>query len=191
MKKLLLMLSLGAAILFSQSAAADPLFFNPGFSNWRGNNFYGPGWGGGFYRPTYSGFYEGGFFGRRSFGAGRWNRGGFVSFSYNDFHPWHRPYRGVRRWDRGDFVGGVVLGSLLSQPVHQRTVERVIYRSPPATRTREVVYAEPRRTSVSSVSSVNNRRSLLRDIEGNCFERTTNSAGDEVRVELDPSECAF
>ena len=190
------MLSLGAAILFSQSASADHRFFNPGFSNWRGNNFYGAGWGGGFYRPTYSGVFDRGFrgrgfngrgfYGRDFYGSRRWNRGGFVSFTYNNFDPWHRPYRGFRRWDGGAFVGGVVLGSLLTQPVRERSVERVVYRTQPVTRAREVVYAgEPRRVSTSS------RRSLLRDIEGNCFERTVNSAGDEVRVELDPSECAY
>lgn len=186
MKKSLLILSLGAAILFSQSASADHRFYSAGFSNWRGNDFYRHRGGGRFYRPTYSGVFDRGFYGGGFYGPRRWNRGGFVSFSYNNFQPWHRPYRGARRWDGGAFVGGVVLGSLLSQPVRERSVERVVYRTQPAPRTREVVYAvESRRTSVSS------RRRLLRDLEGNCFERTTNAAGDEVRIELDPAECAF
>ena len=186
MKRSLLILSLGAAILFSQSASADHRFYNTGFSNWRGNNFYGPRGGGRFYRPTYSGVFDRGYYGGGFNGSRHRNRGGFVSFSYNNFQPWHRPYRGVRRWDGGAFVGGVVLGSLLSQPVRERSVERVVYRSQAAPRAREVIYAgEPRRTRVST------RRRLLRDLEGNCFERTTNAAGDEVRIELDPSECAY
>lgn len=186
MKRSMLILSLGAAILLSQSASADDRFYNPGFSNWRGNNFYGQRGGGRFYRPTYSGVFDRGYYGGGFNGSRHRNRGGFVSFSYNNFQPWHRPYRGVRRWDGGAFVGGVVLGSLLSQPVRERSVERVVYRTQAAPRAREVIYAgEPRRTSVST------RRRLLRDLEGNCFERTTNAAGDEVRIELDPSECAY
>jgi hypothetical protein len=32
-------------------------------------------------------------------------------------------------------------------------------------------------------------RHLLRDLNGNCFERTTDANGNELRTELPPSQC--
>lgn len=182
----MLILSLGAVVLLSQSASADHRFYNPGFSNWRGNNFYWPGGGGRFYRPTHSGVFDHGYYGRGFNGPRHRNLGGFVSFSYNNYQPRRRPHWGIRRRDGGAFVGGVVLGSLLLQPLRERSVERMVYRTQAAPYADEVVHAgKTRHTSVIS------RRRLLRDLEGNCFERTTNAAGDEVSIELDPSECAY
>ena len=97
--------------------------------------------------------------------------------------------------DVGTLVGGIVLGSLLSNAVQSRhepaTVTRTVYRAPvvrtQAVRQTEVVYSRP---TAAPVSTVPNRR-LLRDLQGDCFEITRNSSGDEVRVQLDPSECRF
>ena len=186
MKRSILILSLGAAILLCQSASADHRFYNPGFSNWRVNNSYRPGGGGRFYRPTYSGVFDSGYYGRGFNGPRHRNRGGFVSFSYNNYQPRRRPHWGVRHWDGGAFVGSVVLSSLLLQPVRDRSVERMVYRTQEAPYANEVVHAGKTRYT-SAIS----RRRLLRDLEGNCFERTINGAGDEVRIELDPSECAY
>ncbi|MGB1640880.1 MAG: hypothetical protein ACPHCV_07980, partial [Pseudohongiellaceae bacterium] len=51
-------------------------------------------------------------------------------------------------------------------------------------RSRSVISSSrPRSTLINQ-----NGRRLLRDIEGNCFERTRNTAGEELRVQLDPAE---
>ncbi len=171
MKKLLIVLSLGTALLMSQSASADHRFYYGGYDGWGGGRFYRGGfnrwndrWG--YYRP-----------------------GNFVSFSYG--RPWGYwgPYgRGYRRFDGGDFIGGLVVGSLLTNSYNSsRDYQRVVYRSAPVTRTREVRVVN--RSASPSVRSSGRR--LLRDLEGNCFEITRNSAGDEVRVELQPQQCQF
>jgi len=182
----MLILSLGAATLLSHSASADHQFYNPGFSNWRGNNFYGPGGGRRFYRPTYSGVFDRGYYGRGFNGPQYRNPSDCVSFSFNNCQPRRRPHWAARRWDSGAFVGSVVLSSLLLQPVRERSVERMVYRTQATPYVNEVVHAgKSRHTSVIS------SHRLLRDLEGNCFEVTINAAGDEVRIELDPSECAY
>ncbi len=120
----------------------------------------------------------------------------YFSVSYG--RGWNNGWRHRRHnysSDVGILVGGIALGSLLSNAAHDRhapaTVTRTVYRAP-VTRTQvvrqtEVVYSQP---AAAPVSTVPNRR-LLRDLQGNCFEITRNSVGDEVRVQLDPSECRF
>ncbi len=85
--------------------------------------------------------------------------------------------------DAGWLLGGLVLGSVLSRPQY-----RYDYRSQPVVRTREIVYVKNRATN--STKAVTGRR-LLKDLEGNCFERTVDEDGNELRVQLDPGECNF
>ncbi|MCG8412704.1 MAG: hypothetical protein MI746_00660, partial [Pseudomonadales bacterium] len=97
-------------------------------------------------------------------------------------------------WGGGDIIGGIVLGSLITNSLNNnyrdyRTydpVERVVYRSAPTISTsRRIITTERREPSLTS------GRRLLRDLEGRCYEIARNSAGDEVRTELDPSVCSY
>lgn len=181
MKKFVLLLSLGAAFLISQSASADPRHYNRGFNSWGVGHSYGynRGFGRGYNR-----------FGSRYNGPYRYGRGNYVNVSFGNYYgrPGYRRY-GPRRYDAGDLVGGIVLGSLISSSLYNyrdyRSYDRVVYRSPPVTRTRDVVYVNRSRPSVSS------GRKLLRDLQGNCFEIGHNEFGDEVRTQLDPSFCDY
>jgi hypothetical protein len=71
-----------------------------------------------------------------------------------------------------------------------RNVETVVYRDTPATRTREIVYVDQTQTR-STPTAVASGRRLLRDLEGNCFERIVDEQGDEIRIQLEAQECSF
>lgn len=180
MKKLFLFGSLGFALLVSQSAFADHRYFNRGYNNWGYNSFYGSRWDRGFYRSN------------------RFRGGNYWNVSFGNYYPrygygygWGPRYR---RWDAGDVVGGIVLGSLITSSLNNynynyrdyRTYDRVVYRSPPVTSSSRRVI-----TTERSDRPINSGRKLLRDLEGRCYEITRNSSGDEVRSELDPSVCDY
>ena len=200
MRTPIFLLSAVCAVLFSHSAAADHRF-NSGFTAWGGSQFGGNYYRGGFYRPNYSGYYDSGLWNRRH-RWDRWSNGrGFVNLSYNGFYPPYRSFRGFGGFggsDGGALIGGLVLGSLLNQATANRPATEVVYRNPPV-RTRTLISTRQPARSRSVISSSSprstlinqNGRRLLRDIEGNCFERTRNTAGEELRVQLDPAECAF
>lgn len=173
-RTILLSLSIIGALVVSQAASADNRNFRRGYSD------YGFGHGG--YRNSYRHFNRG--YRRPNAyhypARDRRYRSGF-SFSYGNYYPRHRHY------DAGGFVGGLVLGSLFSYP--RRSYDTVVYRNVPATRTREIVYVDrPQPVSRAPVAS---GRRLLRDLEGNCFERIVDEQGDEIRVQLEPEECNF
>ncbi len=171
MKKLLLSISVIAALILSQTANADSRH------NRRDYNSYG-------YGNHYSSRYNPYHYGYRD------RRGGsYFSLSYGNRYDYRR--RGRRHsYDSGSFVGGLVLGSLLSYPRYSnRRYETVTYRSAPITRTREVVYVN--RSTPASNAPVASGRRLLRDLEGNCFERVVDEEGNEVRLQLEASECNF
>lgn len=171
MKRLAMLVSLIAALLFSQFAAADNRGHRRGYDNHRsyGNsnrhsNFYG-------YNTRYNPYHYGS------------RRGSSFNISYGN-----RYYR-RHDHDAGYFVGGLVLGSLLSAPRYSPPpVERVIYRSAPVVTTREVVVVD---RSAASRAPVASGRRLLRDLEGNCFERIIDEEGNEIRVQLEAQECSF
>jgi hypothetical protein len=83
------------------------------------------------------------------------------------------------------------LGSLFSYPRYSsRNTETVVYRNAPTTRTREIVYVDRPQTR-SAAAPVASGRRLLRDLEGNCFERVVDQQGDEIRVQLEAQECNY
>ena len=198
MKKQLITLSIVATVLLSQSAFADGRYHSRAYDRWGPASYYRSGYGQRYYGSFYGNTYR-----NRYFNNYRpYRRDNFVSVSYGS-GPWAygayygRGYygRNYRRYDAGDFLGGLVVGSLLTSSYQSsRDYGRVVYRSTPVTRTREVVVD---RSSVSrTVSSATpraqgNGRRLLRDLNGNCFEITYNGAGDELRQEIDPSLCEF
>jgi len=99
----------------------------------------------------------------------------------------HRSYYGHKYRNRNTayLVGGLALGAILNETLrhndgyhHDDTVvvrdTRVVHRSPSSDRH----------------SSAPVRRSLFRDRNGNCFERTS-EGGAEVSTEIDPENCAW
>ena len=76
-------------------------------------------------------------------------------------------------------VGGLVLGSLLTNAYHRS-------HEPYVARESRVVHTAAHTTAQAPVS-----RRLFKDRNGDCFERNYNSVGDEVLVELHPNECAW
>ena len=119
----------------------------------------------------------------------------FTSFRYGNRY-YDRGYRNYRRhghYDSGSFLGGLVLGSLLSYPRYpsysSRNYDTVTYSSLPVSRSRKVVYVN--RTTTPSTAAVASGRRLLRDLEGNCFEREIDEQGNEVRIQLEAEACNF
>ena len=106
---------------------------------------------------------------------------------YNGHHYRHggHHYRhgGHHSSDAGAYLaGGLILGSLIGHAYsrHNRPYYEPYYG-------RTVVVDAP----VVTRSSPRISRRLLRDRDGNCFEKNYNDRGDEIMVELDPSECAW
>lgn len=186
MKKLLIALSLGAAALLSQSAFADGRYYGRAYDHWGAPSYYRSGFDRRHYRNFDRDRFR--FYNNRYYNNfGPYRRGNFVSISYGT-GPWvYGGYygRSYRRHDAGDFLGGLVLGSLLTSSYQSsRDYERVVYRSAP--RAREVIVNRSTQTRIPSSG-----RKLLRDLQGNCYEISRNNAGDEVRVEIDPGQCTF
>ena len=200
MRTHLFLLPAVCAVLFSQSAAADHRP-NSGFTTWGANRIDGGYYREGFYRPNHSGYFDGGRMNRRH----RWDRWsnnrGFVNLSYNDFYPPYRSFGGFSGFGRNDgraLIGGLMFGSLLNQAIANRSITEVVYRNP-SVRTRTIISSGQPARSRSVISSSRprstlisqNGRRLLRDLEGKCYERAENTAGEELRIELDPAECAY
>lgn len=166
MKRLLLSASIIVAMVISQAASADNRSHRRGYNSWSSGFNYNRGYSSHRVNP-----YHYGDRGRRG--------GNYYNFSYGS------RYGHYRRHDSGIFLGGLVLGSLLSYP---RTYERTVYRGVPAVET----YARNGgNVRVYSSAPVASGRRLLRDLEGNCFERNVDEEGNEIRVQLDASECEF
>ena len=196
MRTHLFLLPAVCAVLLSQSAAADHRS-NSGFTTWGVNQFDGGNYRNGFYRPNYSGYFDGGRWNRRH----RLDRQGFVNLSYNDLYPQFRSFEGFSGFGGSDgeaLFRGLMLGSLLNQAIANQSLTEVVYRDPPV-RTRSIISTSQPASSRSVISSsrarstlINqNGRKLLKDIEGKCYELAENTAGEELRIELDPAECAY
>lgn len=165
-KRVLLSASVIAAMVLSQAAFADNRSHRRGYNSYGSSFNYGRGYSSGRINP-----YHYGSRGRR--GENYFN----ISFGNR--------YDRYRRRDSGSFVGGLVLGSLLSYP---RSYERTIYRTVPVVDTYRTTGGN---VKVYSSAPVASGRRLLRDLEGNCFERNIDEEGNEIRVQLDASECDF
>lgn len=168
MKKLLLSIFVIAALVLSQTAWADSRHYRRGYNSFGYNNYSR------YNRYNYRGYNSYGYRG-----------GSHYNFSYgNRYYGRHHGY------DSGSFLGGLVLGSLLSYPRYSsRNYGTVTYSSRPIIRTREVVYVN--KSTSRNTTPVATGRRLLRDLEGNCFERIIDEEGNEIRVQLDASECSF
>jgi hypothetical protein len=198
LKKILLSLSVIGVLVISQAAWADNRNNRRGYgayssgqhgygnsyrNNYRGNrrvNSYHYGSTGRNYSANYNRNYNRNYHGNygRGYGSG-------FNFSYGNYYSRHRGY------DSGSFFGGLVLGSLFNSFRHSsRDVETVVYRNAPPNSTRKIVYVDQAQTR-SAAAPVASGRRLLRDLEGNCFERIVDDQGNEIRVQLEAQECNF
>ena len=103
---------------------------------------------------------------------------GYNGYGYGNggHHYGGRHYGGHHNYQGAYFAGGLILGSLIARSHHRYHEPVVVQRT---------VVREP------VVVTRNPGRRLFRDRDGNCFERTRSSQGDELMVELDPAECAW
>lgn len=111
---------------------------------------------------------------------------GHHGYRHGGNHFGHGSYHGGNRYSGPGypaqaFVGGLLLGTLLAPPRYVVTAPPVVYVPQPA----PVVVPTP-----PPIAAATGRR-LLRDINGNCFERQVDGAGREIRLSLPPSECAW
>lgn len=197
MKSVLLAALLSAATLLAPAAQAD--WYDRGhqvnsyhFGATGRRDFVSVGWGhrGGYYSHGWNNRFD-----------RRWDRGWRAGYRQGRWdNSWSR--RWDTRWNGGDFVGGLVLGSILTAPaVNTHTVIREV---PVVRRSREVVYVNPQPTVITRSSPVIRsgparpaiqqsapRRRLLRDLSGDCFEISITSTGDELRQQIDPSNCNY
>ena len=109
-------------------------------------------------------------------GRGHHNGGHYYGHGHGHGHGYRYGY-GHSGHGAGYLIGGLVLGSMLTHAYERRHQPYLVQES----RVVQIPAETQRRVS----------RRLFRDRNGNCFERNFNSAGDELLVELDPSECAW
>jgi len=175
--------------------------FNSGYRWTRGRSF------GNSYRDNFISVSYGSLGSHRSFGAfrsfdrwpGRYRNSRYYSRGF------HRGYSrgysrglgwGYRNNDAANLLGGVVLGSLLTQTFSQpRTeyvtapvVNRTVVRSSPAR-----IVSRPTPASVSTVQhrTYQHRTYLLRDLQGDCFEVERDAQGTEIRTQLAQERCQY
>jgi hypothetical protein len=125
-----------------------------------GNGFYH---GGNGYRGAYHG--HGGYYG---------HGGGYYGPAYYPYYGYHH---NNNNYNNGAYyaLGGLVLGSILTNTYYQnRVVTQPVYV--------QQTYQPPRVVVAQG-------RHLIRDLSGNCYERTTDGAGNELRTELPPGDC--
>ncbi len=97
-------------------------------------------------------------------------------------HHHHRDRDGYRG---AYLLGGVALGAVLADAFSYRDPEVVYVESSRYPSTRVIYRDRPVSTTVVSESEW----SLTRDLEGNCYEVSTDDAGYESRTQVPASEC--
>jgi len=131
------------------------------------------------------------FTGPMAFAGDRHHRGWVSHHAGHHYYPsypshrWHGNYYYRQRHhhnhdddDAAYLVGGLLIGGLLTHAYHRSASQT--YYAPSSVVVRETTtYAPAPATG----------RHLLRDLEGRCYEREVDSAGNEVRTELPREAC--
>ncbi len=154
--------------------AAAPAFADGGG---RGHGGYHGGHGNGHY-GHYRGHGGYGYKGYRYAGYGTYWRG-YRPYRYA---PYYGYYNNNDNDEAAYLVGGLVVGSLLTN-AYYRSQQTPVYT------TQTVVQPAPVVVQSTQVVVQGQGRRLLRDLNGDCFERTTDAAGNELRTQLPASEC--
>jgi hypothetical protein len=133
--------------------------------------------GNGGYHGGYNGhggnYKHGGYYGH---GGGYYYRPGYYRYPYYGY-PYYGYHQNNNNYNNGVYyaLGGLVLGSILTNTYYQNRVAT------------QPVYVQ--QTYQPARVVVPQGRHLVRDLNGNCFERTTDAAGNELRTELPPADC--
>jgi len=126
-----------------------------------GNGYHGGNYG-------HGGYYGGGYYGH---GGGYYYRPAYYPYPYYGYHHNNNNYNNGVYYA----LGGLVLGSILTNTYYQnRVVTQPVY-------VQQTYQPQP--------VVVPQGRHLVKDLNGNCFERSTDGAGNELRTELPPAEC--
>lgn len=120
-------------------------------------------------------------------GGGGHNQGYNSGYRHGGYY---RPYYGYPQHKNNNnsndswayALGGLVLGSVLTNTYNNNRAPQ------PQTVYVEQTTYQPVQVQVQRVI-VTQPRHLLRDLSGNCYERTTDGAGNELRTQLPASEC--
>ena len=143
---------------------------------------YHNGYGGHRHGYRYHGYKSHGHYGRR----------------YGYAHRPHRPYKprgyyhyGYRGYDSGDLAAAAFVGGLIGYGISSYR-----YRHPRTYYSGNNTYTTylPSGTSIVQRQTVPQSppaRTLFRDRHGECFEIRRNNYGDELRIQLDRSECSW
>jgi hypothetical protein len=120
----------------------------------------------------------------------RWDRG-HSHYKHHDRGHHHRPPPRPPVHHRGHDRVSVNLnfGSVIPD-WRYRDYQRATWSAPRSTvvvQQNTYINSQPRVVSGSTYSTP----SLLRDVNGRCYERSYDSRGNEVRIELSPSSCNF
>ncbi len=172
--------SLALLLLVTANTAAAGGSYGNGYRST--SIFYGSGFSGNYGHGYASGYRGGGHYGR---GYSSGIRYGHSGHGYGSNNGWY-------------FLGGALLGSLLTYSYSQSRYGNTYVRNYPATTyyqpavERRVVYTTPV-VQTTRVTEVRPRaqvvRRLHRDLEGRCYESKFNDSGDELRIELPPADC--
>lgn len=125
-----------------------------------------------------------------------YSRGFYRGYNRGFNRGYNRGFKRGRHWGYGDndaavLVGGVVLGSLLTQTFSS---QHTSYRAAPVV-TRRVVRSNPVRTVSQTTVTRETRRQhrsyLLRDLQGDCYEVERDSGGTEIRTQVAVEHCEY
>ena len=127
------------------------------------------------------------------FGHGYKYRHGNRSYRHNPGSRFGYSYRHHgSHYDGGEIAGALLLGGVIGYGL-SNTRQRNSYHTnyynyyrDPYLNSRDIVYPGSRRVTESTAST---GRRLYKDRDGNCSEMIRNSFGDELRIQLDRSEC--
>jgi hypothetical protein len=183
-KRLLLCLSLISALIISQAVFADNRHQRRGYDDHSsGNHNYRRSYRNNHHYSSRHNYRRNSHANSYHYGSRDRRYGNHFNVSYGNYYPRHR------RHDANSFVGGLVLGSLFSYSRSHRQHETIVYTEVVSSPSREVVYVNQAQSSSGTVAASGRR--LLRDLEGNCFERIRDEQGNEMRIQLETEECNF
>jgi len=167
--------------------------FSPRYDGYSGNT--GNKWSNNSHNNPYNSPYNNSRYNRFS-NRDRWNYSpNYAGNRFNSAWNIRAPYGSRITWNSRNFrrdnwsvnlnlgnswYGNSITYGIGSRPFSSHTTHtRVIVREPSV-----VVVREP-------AQIIQKGRSLLRDLEGNCFERSTDDLGNEIRIQIPGSECNF
>ena len=187
MKKTILILVTVTTALLTQAAFADR-----GYARGYNNRHYDYGYRG--HRADFRRGYNRHFYNSR-YTRNRYRPGNRVNINVRNAYYGNRGYyRSRDSFNTGSFLGGLVLGSVLTYPRYNYVPRNTYYYRAPTVR--YSTYNPPvtvikRSTTLAPPPTVTPGRKLLRDLQGRCYEILQDENGDVLRIELEAEACNF